>query len=72
MVSHDLEEVFKICHRIVVFYKGLCVFESPIENTDRGEVLYYLMGGEGNGHHIGEGHADGEDATDRAIVEEVC
>jgi ribose transport system ATP-binding protein len=44
-VSHDLEEIFKVCHRIVVFHKGKIVFEAPIDITDRGEILYYLMGG---------------------------
>lgn len=45
-VSHDLEELFKICHRIIVFHKGRLVFEAPIDKTDREQVLHYLMGGE--------------------------
>lgn len=45
-VSHDLDEIFKVCHRIVVFHKGRRVYEAPISETDKGEVLYHLMGGE--------------------------
>ena len=45
LVSHDLEEIFKVCHRIIVFHKGRIVFESPIASTDKREVIYYLMGG---------------------------
>ena len=48
-VSHDVEEVFKVCHRIIVFHKGRIVYEAPIDKTDRGEILYYMMGGASNG-----------------------
>jgi ribose transport system ATP-binding protein len=56
-VSHDLEEIFKVCQRIVVFHKGRCVFEAPISKTDKREVLYHLMGGEEDenvNHRAGE------------------
>lgn len=48
-VSHDLEEVFKVCHRVIVFHKGESVYETPIHKTDQGEILYYLMGGASDG-----------------------
>lgn len=44
-VSHDLEEVFKVCHRIVVFHKGKIAFEAPKDAIDQGKILYHLMGG---------------------------
>jgi ABC-type sugar transport system ATPase subunit len=45
LVSNDLDEIFKICHRIIVLHRGCIVFESIIANTDKREVVQYLMGG---------------------------
>ena len=60
LVSNDLEEIFKICHRIVVFHKRRLIYESPIEKTNRGEVIYYLMGGENNGAAKHNNHVEAE------------
>jgi len=45
-VSSDVDEIFSLCDRIIVLYKGQIVLEKLTKDTNLGEVLLYgLTGG---------------------------
>jgi len=44
MVSHNLEHVFEIVHRIVVFRQGKVVADRNVVDTSHGEVVAWITG----------------------------
>ena len=42
-----IEEIIGVCHRILVLYKGEIIREFMAEETDKEEVMRYVLGGEG-------------------------
>ncbi|MHB8658484.1 MAG: ATP-binding cassette domain-containing protein [Solirubrobacteraceae bacterium] len=44
LITHDVEEVFEVADRVVVLQRGQLVFEGPIENVSRLELLRMMSG----------------------------
>ena len=45
VISSDLEELFAVCDRIVVLYRGKVIGEKKPEETTTQEIVYMMMGG---------------------------
>lgn len=45
-ISHRLDEIFRICDRIVVLRDGHLVMDAPAEGTSEGEVIRHMVGRE--------------------------
>jgi ABC-type sugar transport system ATPase subunit len=48
-ISNELDEVLALCDRTLVMFKGRCVKEFINEDTTKGELLFFVMGGKDNG-----------------------
>lgn len=44
LITHDVEEVFEVAHRVVVLQRGTVVFDGPIGDVDRIELLRMMSG----------------------------
>lgn len=44
LITHDVEEVFEVAHRVVVLQRGTLAFDGPIEDVDRIELLRMMSG----------------------------
>jgi ABC-type sugar transport system ATPase subunit len=51
VASSDCEEIFGICDRAIVLYKGRIVLDRPVKETRLDEMLLYGLTGGKNGHH---------------------
>ena len=47
LTSSEIDEVIGLSHRILVFYKGEIIREFESGETDKEEVMRYVLGGEG-------------------------
>jgi ABC-type sugar transport system ATPase subunit len=47
LYSSEIEEIIGVCHRILVLYKGEIIREFMADETDKEEVMRYVLGGEG-------------------------
>jgi simple sugar transport system ATP-binding protein len=44
VISHNLDEVFSVCHRILAMYLGELTLDTPPSRTTRHEVRMYMSG----------------------------
>ncbi len=51
VASSDCEEVFGLCDRAIVLYKGRIVLDKPVRDTRLDELLLYGLTGGTNGSH---------------------
>ncbi len=62
LISHDVEDVFEVADRVIVLQLGRVIFDGPIADLDRLELLR-LMSGRDSGRRAGAAAA--ESARDR-------
>jgi ABC-type sugar transport system ATPase subunit len=46
LYSSEIEEIIGVCHRILVLYKGEIIREFVAQETDKEEVMRYVLGGD--------------------------
>jgi simple sugar transport system ATP-binding protein len=44
LISHRLDDIFYVCDRIMVLFHGRNFAEAPLSQTDRNEVIGWIMG----------------------------
>lgn len=68
-VSHKLDEVFKVCQRIVVIRNGEKVIDEPVETFDKEKLVYYMTGTEIEESGFSYG---GKQAASKLKVDRLC
>jgi ABC-type sugar transport system ATPase subunit len=57
ITSSEIEEILGVCHRILVMYRGELIKEFDAQNTNKEEVMRYVLGGaavDQDAHHVGD------------------
>lgn len=48
IISHRMDDIFYCCDRVMALYQGTNFAESPLQTTNRNEVIGWIMGHKGN------------------------
>jgi len=48
IISHRMDDIFYCCDRVMALYQGTNFAESPLAETNRNEVIGWIMGHKGN------------------------
>jgi simple sugar transport system ATP-binding protein len=48
LISHRMDDVFYVCDRVMAIFRGRNFAEAPLENTNRNEVIGWIMGTKGH------------------------
>ena len=48
LISHRMDDIFYVCDRVVALYQGTNFAEAPLADTNRNEVIGWIMGTKGH------------------------
>jgi simple sugar transport system ATP-binding protein len=48
LISHRMDDIFYVCDRVMALFNGANFAEAPLADTDRNEVIGWIMGAKGN------------------------
>ena len=56
LISHRMDDIFYVCDRVMALFRGRNFAEAPLTQTDRNEVIGWIMGNKNQTSETSESH----------------